>query len=72
LRLVEGQGLMGSQGERLPTRYAHKQLASMIGANREATTKALVTLRERGAIEVREHHIHVADLEALRRAALET
>jgi CRP/FNR family transcriptional regulator, cyclic AMP receptor protein len=71
LRLVEGQGPMGPHGERMPTRYTHKELASMIGANREAT-KALVTLRERGAIEVRERHIHVADLEALRRAALET
>jgi CRP/FNR family transcriptional regulator len=71
LRLVEGEGVMGPQGERLLTRYTHKQLASMIGANREAITRALGTLRELGAIEVRERHIHVADLEALRRAALE-
>lgn len=71
LRLVEGEGVMGPEGERLLTRYTHWQLASMIGANREATTRALRTLRERGAVEVRDRYIHVADLDALRRAAQE-
>ncbi len=69
LRLVEGEGEMGSEGARLPTPYTHRQLASMIGANREATTRALGTLRERGIVEVKERRIHVADLEALNQAA---
>ena len=69
LRLVEGEGVMGSQGARLPTRYTHRQLGSMIGANREAVTRALGKLRRGGIIEVRERRIHVVDLEALRRAA---
>jgi CRP/FNR family transcriptional regulator, cyclic AMP receptor protein len=72
LRLVEGEGVMGPEGERLLTRYTHWQLASMIGANREAATRALGTLRELGAIEVKDRYIHVVDLEALRRAAQET
>ena len=41
LRLVEGEEAVGPQGVRLTTRYTHRQLASMIGANREATTRAL-------------------------------
>jgi CRP/FNR family transcriptional regulator len=69
LRLVEGEGVIGPEGERLPTRYTHTQLASMIGANREATTRALGKLRKRGVVEVRERRIHVPDLEALNRAA---
>jgi CRP/FNR family cyclic AMP-dependent transcriptional regulator len=71
LRLVEGEGVMGPEGGWLPTRYTHAQLASMIGANREATNRALRTLRERGAVEVRERRIHVVDPEALERAAWE-
>jgi CRP/FNR family transcriptional regulator len=60
---------MGPKGARLPTRYTHRQLGSMIGANREAVTRALGKLRCGGVIEVRERRIHVADIEALRRAA---
>jgi CRP/FNR family cyclic AMP-dependent transcriptional regulator len=71
LRLVEGKGVVGPQGVMLTTRYTHRQLASMIGANREATTRALGTLRERGALEVRDRHIRVAHLEVLRRQAHE-
>jgi CRP/FNR family transcriptional regulator, cyclic AMP receptor protein len=69
LRLVEGEGLMGLEGQRLPTPYTHKQLASMIGANRETTTRALGTLRGRGIIDIRERYIYVLDPEALRQAA---
>jgi hypothetical protein len=43
----------------------------MIGADREAITRALGTLRERGAVEVRERSIHAVDPEALKRAAWE-
>lgn len=70
LRLVEGEGVVGPEGERLPTRYTHRQLAGMIGANREATTRALGVLRGRGAVEVRDGLIHVSDHGALVRATL--
>ena len=49
LGVVEGEGLMGPEGRWRPARYTHAELASMIGANREAITRALGTLRERGA-----------------------
>jgi CRP/FNR family cyclic AMP-dependent transcriptional regulator len=69
VRLVEGEGVMGRQGARLPTRHTHRQLGSMVGANREAVTRALGDLRRGGANEIRERRIHVVDIEALRRAA---
>lgn len=69
LRLVEGEGVMGQKNARLPTPYTHSQLASMIGANREATTRALGLLRELGAVEVRERRIEVTNPEVLYRAA---
>ncbi len=69
LRLAEGEGVMDSGGARLPTRYTHRQLGSMVGANREAVTRAMGKLRRGGIIEVRERRIHVADIEALREAA---
>ena len=71
LRLVEDEGVMGPEGERLTTRYTHAQLASMIGANREAVTRAMGALREGGIIEIRERYIHVLDPEALLSVARE-
>jgi hypothetical protein len=41
----------------------------MIGANREAVTRALGRLRREGGVEVRDRHIHVTDAEALERLA---
>jgi CRP/FNR family transcriptional regulator, cyclic AMP receptor protein len=69
MRLVEGEGVVGPEGSRLLTRYTHWQLASIIGANREATTRAMRHLRERGAIEVEGRRIRVTDREALERVA---
>jgi CRP/FNR family transcriptional regulator, cyclic AMP receptor protein len=67
IRLVEGEGVVGPEGSRLLTRYTHWQLASIIGANREATTRAMRQLREQGAIEVEGRRIRVTDREALER-----
>jgi CRP/FNR family transcriptional regulator, cyclic AMP receptor protein len=70
LRLSEYEGIVVRDGSRkLPTHYTHQQLGSMIGANREAVTRALKRLRETGAVDVRCHHIHVTDLDALERLA---
>lgn len=66
LELVETQGIRGSAGYRIPTRYTHQQLGTMIGANREAVTRAFARLREAGAVEVRRRYIHVENLEVLR------
>lgn len=71
LRLLEGEGVVTPEGRTLPTCHTYEQLASMIGANRESTTRALRRLREVGAVEVEGRRIRVADLEALRQAAEE-
>src|SRR5918995_5927186 len=67
--LMESQGLRGSAGYRIPTRYTHQQLGTMIGVNREAVTRAFARLREARAVEVRRRYIHVRDMDTLRRAA---
>jgi CRP/FNR family transcriptional regulator, cyclic AMP receptor protein len=67
--LVEDAGVMTPEGPMLPTRYTHAQLASMIGANREAVTRAIGQLREGGCVEVKRRHLYIKDFDALRRDA---
>ena len=70
LRLNEHQGIILGEGYRMiPTRYTHNQLASMVGSNREAVTRALGRLRKAGAVEVRKQRIYVTDADALERLA---
>jgi CRP/FNR family cyclic AMP-dependent transcriptional regulator len=71
VRLVDGEGVVAKECRRIPTPYTHAQLSSMIGANRESTTRALGRLRDGGLIEVRKRCIHVTDIEALERVAEE-
>jgi CRP/FNR family transcriptional regulator, cyclic AMP receptor protein len=72
LLLREGEGIRTAAGYKIPTRYTHQQLGSMIGANREAVTRAFARLREIGAVETRRRYIHVEDIEALERVYEET
>ena len=67
--LAESEGVMTPEGPMLPTRYTHAQLASMIGANREAVTRAIGQLREGGCVEVKRRHLYIKDFDALRRDA---
>src|SRR3712207_5581468 len=67
--LAESEGVMSSEGPMIPTRYTHQQLASMIGSNREAVTRAFARLQEGGCIEVRSRRVYVKDFHALRRDA---
>jgi CRP-like cAMP-binding protein len=67
--LVESVGTMTKEGPVIPTRYTHKQLGSMVGANREAVTRAMGDLQGEGAIEVRGRRVYVRDFDALRRSA---
>ena len=69
LLLIESQGVVTPEGYRIPTRYTHQQIATMIGANRESTTRAFGRLQEEGGVQVRERYIYVTDVEALRRAS---
>ena len=65
LRLGEREGAAVGDGRRIPTRYTHQQLASMVGANREAVTRALGVLRKAGAVQTRNRQIYVTDAAAL-------
>jgi CRP/FNR family cyclic AMP-dependent transcriptional regulator len=68
LLLVESQGVRTPAGYKIPTRYTHHQLATMIGANREAVTRAFARLREAGAVEAKRRYIHVENIETLKEA----
>ena len=65
LTLVESEGLVSSDSYRIPTRYTHEQLASMIGCKRVAVTRAFSRLKEVGAVELNERYIVVKNLKAL-------
>ena len=70
LRLSEYQDVITRDGSRrIPTRYTHQQLASMLGANRESVTRAFRKLREASAVEVKGRQIYVTDADALERLA---
>ncbi len=66
LSLSERKGVgMGEGSSMIPTRHTHQQLASMVGSNREAITRAMGRLREAGAVEIRDRHIYVMDADEL-------
>jgi CRP/FNR family cyclic AMP-dependent transcriptional regulator len=69
LKLSATEGIMTREGIRIDTPYTHKQLGTMIGAKREAVTRAMTGLREEGAVEVVGRRIRVRDHEALEREA---
>ncbi len=70
LGLSEHQGVVTADGSRtIPTRYTHNQLASMVGSNREALTRAFARLRKAGAVEIRNRHIYLTDADVLERLA---
>ncbi|MDP9454200.1 MAG: Crp/Fnr family transcriptional regulator [Actinomycetota bacterium] len=69
LRLVEHEGVVTREGHKIPTRYTHALLGTMVGANRDTVTRAFAVLKEAGAVELRDRLILVPDLGALERAA---
>jgi hypothetical protein len=70
LGLSEHQSVITGDGSRrIPTRYTLQQLGTMIGAKREAVTRAIGRLRKTGAVEIRDRHVHVTDADALERLA---
>ncbi len=70
LDLSERQGITTANGSHMiPTRYTHQQLASMVGSNREAVTRAFRRLRDAGAVEVTDRRVYVKDARALERVA---
>jgi CRP/FNR family cyclic AMP-dependent transcriptional regulator len=71
LQLIESEGVVTSEGYKLPTRYTHRQVATMIGSKRETVTKAFTLLQRAGAVELKWRRIHVKDIETLQRVASE-
>ena len=69
LFLVESEGVQVPGEISIPTRYTHEHLGTMIGANREAVTRAFGRLQDEGAVQLRRRLIYVDDLETLERAA---
>src|ERR671921_998070 len=69
LFLVESEGVQIPGEISIPTRYTHEHLGTMIGANREAVTRAFGRLQDKGAVQIRRRLIYVDDLEALESAA---
>src|SRR5215216_6113848 len=53
LFLVESEGVQIPGEIRIPTNYTHEHLGTMIGANREAVTRAFGRLQDEGALQVR-------------------
>ena len=69
LLLCEGEGVMSHREIKIPHHYTHERLGTMIGANREAVTRAFSKLQDEGAIELRRRLIYVRDIEALKQAS---
>jgi len=69
LFLVQSEGEQIPGEIRIPTSYTHEHLSTMIGANREAVTRAFGRLQDEGAVQIRRRTIYVNDVEALERAA---
>ena len=62
-------GVVTPEGYRIPTRYTHQQIVTMVGANRESVTRAFGRLQEDGRVELRERYIYIMNVEALKRAS---
>jgi CRP/FNR family transcriptional regulator, cyclic AMP receptor protein len=69
LQLVESEGVMTAEGPKIPTRYTHRQLATMIGSKRETVTKAFTMLQQTGIVELKRRKIHVRDIRGLKKVA---
>jgi CRP/FNR family cyclic AMP-dependent transcriptional regulator len=69
VQLVEAEAVVTKEGYKIPTRYTHERLGTMIGAKREAVTRAFSRLQDEGAVELRRRLIYIKDIECLRRIA---
>jgi CRP-like cAMP-binding protein len=69
LFLIESEGVQVPGEIQIPTPYTHGHLGTMIGANREAVTRAFGKLQDEGAVQIRRRIIYVEDVESLERAA---
>ena len=67
LHLAEEEGVVTGDGAiKIPTCYTHRQLASMIGTNRETVSRALGQLQRMGAIDIKDRRVYIRDPHLLR------
>jgi len=65
--LLESEGVVtGDHSLKIPTHYTHQHLGTMVGANREAVTRAFGQLQDEGIVELRRRLIYIPDAEVLR------
>ena len=69
LFLVEHEELQVPGEIHIPTHYTNEHLGTMIGANREAVTRAFGRLQDEGVVQIMRRIIYVNDVEALESAA---
>jgi CRP-like cAMP-binding protein len=68
--LLESEGVVtGDHSLKIPTHYTHQYLGTMVGANREAITRAFGHLQDEGIVELRRRLIYVPNVDTLRRRA---
>ncbi len=66
LELAQGNGRVEANGVRIDMPLTQSDLASLIGATRESTNKALGIFKRRGVIRMEQTHITIVDPDALR------
>ena len=67
LDLVQSEGVVTREGHyKLVAHYTHEQLATMIGTQRAAVTRAFGTLQDSGCVRLFRHRIYVVDLDVLK------
>jgi len=69
LDLVINLGVSTEDGLLINWRITQQHMAGMIGAGREATAKVLQEFRDDGIIKIRNRHIYIQNLQALREIA---
>ena len=69
LRIGAREGVITKEGIKIPTRYTHERLGTMIAAKRVAVTRAFNQLRQAGVVDVEQRHIHIKDEASLKRIA---
>ena len=66
VELAQGYGRVEANGVRIAMPLTQSDLASLIGATRESTNKALGIFKRSGYIRIEQNHITIIDPEALR------
>jgi CRP-like cAMP-binding protein len=66
LELAERFGQQTDGGLAIDARLTQQELADMIGTSRETLALTISALRERGILDMRQQHVEVRDLDALR------